>query len=70
MVYSPGGAGIVLVWQRYRLKGLLSLFRARSTLWRAPGHGVCFLILVIPLMHLCWSGHVEGTRLRTSHFTP
>jgi hypothetical protein len=33
-VYSPGIAGVFLVWWHYRLKGLGSFFR-RLTLWRA-----------------------------------
>ena len=32
-VYSPGIAGIFLVWRKYGLKGLGSYFR-RMTLWR------------------------------------
>jgi uncharacterized protein len=46
-VYSPGFAGIFLVWRQYKLKGLGSFFR-RLTLWRAPLVWWLFLILGIP----------------------
>ena len=46
-VYSPGIAGIFLVWQSYGLKGLGSFFR-RLTLWRMPMAWWIFLILGIP----------------------
>ena len=46
-MYSPGFAGIFLVWRQYKLKGLGSFFR-RLTLWRAPLVWWLFLILGIP----------------------
>lgn len=46
-VYSPGFAGVLLVWQTYGLKGLGSFFR-RLTLWRAPWWGWLLTILGIP----------------------
>ena len=46
-VYSPGFAGIFLVWWHYGLKGLVGFFR-RLTLWRAPAAWWLFLILGIP----------------------
>lgn len=46
-IYSPGFAGIFLVWRHYKLKGLGSFFR-RLTLWRAPLVWWSFLILGIP----------------------
>jgi len=46
-VYSPGFAGILLVWWHYKLKGLGSFFR-RLTLWQAPLVWWLFLILGIP----------------------
>jgi len=49
LVYSPGFAGIFLVWRTYGLKGLGSFFR-RLTLWHAPGGWWLFLILGIPLI--------------------
>jgi len=48
-VYSPGFAGVFLVWRHYGLKGLGSFFR-RLTLWRAPVLWWLFLILGIPLL--------------------
>jgi hypothetical protein len=46
-VYSPGIAGVFLVWRQYGLQGLGSFFR-RLTLWRAPISLWLFLILGIP----------------------
>lgn len=48
-VYSPGIAGVLLVWRSYGLKGLGSFFR-RLTLWRAPLAWWLFLLLGIPLL--------------------
>jgi membrane protease YdiL (CAAX protease family) len=48
-VYSPGFAGVFLVWWYYGLKGLGSFLR-RLTLWRAPIVWWLFLILGIPLL--------------------
>ena len=48
-VYSPGFAGIFLVWRHCELQGLGSFFR-RLTLWRAP-----LVLVVIP--HPGNSGH-------------
>jgi membrane protease YdiL (CAAX protease family) len=47
MAYTPGLAGIFLVWRHYGLKGLGSFFR-RLTLWRMPRVWWLFLILGIP----------------------
>ena len=46
-VYSPGFAGVFLVWRYYGLKGLGSFFR-RLTLWRMPRAWWVFLLLGIP----------------------
>ena len=46
-VYSPGIAGVLLVWRKYGVKGLVSFFR-RLTLWRAPAPWWLFLLLGIP----------------------
>ncbi|MEJ2304356.1 MAG: type II CAAX endopeptidase family protein [Anaerolineales bacterium] len=46
-VYSPGIAGVLLVWRKYGVKGLASFFR-RLTLWRAPAPWWLFLLLGIP----------------------
>ena len=48
-VYSPGIAGVFLVWRHYGIKGLGSFFR-RLTLYRAPVLWWLFLILGIPLL--------------------
>ena len=48
-VYSPGFAGIFLIWRHYGLKGLGSFFQ-RLTLWRAPVTWWLFLILGIPVL--------------------
>ena len=47
-VYSPGFAGVFLVWRHHGRKGLSSFFR-RLTLWRAPTLWWLFLILGIPV---------------------
>lgn len=47
--YSPGIAGIFLVWRNYGLKGLGNFFR-RLTLWRASGWWWLFLVLGIPVL--------------------
>ena len=47
--YSPGIAGVLLVWRNYGLKGLVNFFR-RLTLWRASGWWWLFLILGIPAL--------------------
>jgi membrane protease YdiL (CAAX protease family) len=46
-VYSPGIAGVFLVWWYYGFQGLGNFFR-RLTLWRAPIPWWLFLILGIP----------------------
>jgi membrane protease YdiL (CAAX protease family) len=45
--WSPGIAGVLLVWRSYGLKGLGSFFR-RLTLWRMPLVWWLFLLLGIP----------------------
>jgi len=47
IIYSPGFAGVFLVWRHYGLQGLGSFFR-RLMLWRAPIVWWLFLILGIP----------------------
>jgi membrane protease YdiL (CAAX protease family) len=49
MSYSPGIAGVFLVWRHYGLKGLGSFFR-RLTLWRMPLVWWLFLLLGIPAL--------------------
>jgi CAAX protease family protein len=46
-VYSPGLAGVLLVWRHYGVKGLGSYFR-RLTLWRMPLAWWVFLVIGIP----------------------
>lgn len=46
-VYSPGIAGVFLVWHHFGLEGLGRFFK-RMTLWRAPVKWWLFLILGIP----------------------
>lgn len=48
-VYSPGFAGIFLIWRHYGLRGLGSFFR-RLTLWRASRLWWLFLIFGIPVI--------------------
>ena len=46
-VYTPGIAGVWLVWRHYGTKGLGSYFR-RLTLWRMPAAWWWLLLLGIP----------------------
>ena len=46
-VYSPGIAGVIVVWHRYGLSGLGNFFR-RLTLWRISPWWWLFLILGVP----------------------
>jgi hypothetical protein len=48
-VYSPGIAGVFLVWRHYGVHGLGSFFR-RLALWRAPKLWWLFLIVGIPVV--------------------
>jgi membrane protease YdiL (CAAX protease family) len=47
VVYSPGLAGILLVWRNYSVKALGSYFR-RLSLWRMPAAWWLFLVIGIP----------------------
>ena len=58
-VYSPGFAGVLLVWRHYGLKGLGSFFR-RLTLWRMPLAWWLFLILGIPVIFFAGAA-IKGT---------
>jgi membrane protease YdiL (CAAX protease family) len=51
VVYSPGIAGVFLVWRHYGFKALGSFFR-RATLWRMPAPWWAFLLLGIPAVKL------------------
>jgi len=46
-VYSPGIAGVFLVWRHFGVAGLGSFFK-RMTLWRAPLKWWLFLIMGVP----------------------
>ena len=67
-VYSPGIAGIFLVWRHYGLKGLGSFFQ-RLTLWRAPLTWWLFLILVIPVLFYT-AAAIKGTLRDPFPFSP
>jgi membrane protease YdiL (CAAX protease family) len=67
LVYSPGFAGIFLVWRYYGLKGLGSFFR-RLTLWRMPKEWWWFLLLGIPAIKYLGAA-LNGT-LSTFPFSP
>lgn len=67
-VYSPGFAGVFLVWRHYGLKGLGSFFR-RLTLWRAPILWWLFLILGIPVIFYAGAA-VKGTISNPFPFSP
>jgi membrane protease YdiL (CAAX protease family) len=66
-VYSPGIAGIVLVWRYYGLKGLGSFLR-RLTLGRMPRVWWVFLLLGIPAIKYLGAA-LNGT-LSTFPFSP
>jgi uncharacterized protein len=67
-VYSPGFAGVFLIWRHYGLKGLGSFFR-RLTLWRAPLLWWMFLILGIPLIFYAGAA-VKGSIEASFPFSP
>lgn len=58
-VYSPGIAGVFLVWRSYGLKGLGSFFR-RLTLWRMPIAWWVFLVIGIPAIFYLGAA-IKGT---------
>jgi len=67
-VYSPGFAGVFLVWRHYGFKGLGSFFR-RLTLWRASRLWWLFLILGIPVIVYAGAA-VKGTISDPFPFSP
>jgi len=67
-VYSPGFAGIFLVWRHCGIKGLGSFFR-RLTLWRAPKMWWLFLILGIPALFYAGAAY-KGTLSDPFPFSP
>jgi membrane protease YdiL (CAAX protease family) len=68
LVYSPGFAGIILVWRYYGFKGLRSFFK-RLTLWRAPTVWWVFLILGIPLIVYAGAA-IKGSIAEPFAFSP
>lgn len=48
-VYSPGFAGLFMVWRAYGLRGLSRFFQ-RLTLWRMSAWWWLFMVLGIPLL--------------------
>lgn len=66
-VYSPGIAGIFLVWRHYGLKGLGSFLR-RLTLWRMPRVWWFYLLLGIPAIKYLGAA-LNGT-ISTFPFSP
>jgi len=67
-VYSPGIAGVFLVWRHYKLQGLGSFFK-RLTLWRAPVKWWLFLILGIPAV-VYTGAAIKGTISDPFPFSP
>jgi hypothetical protein len=67
-VYSPGFAGVFLVWRKYGINGLGSFFR-RLTLWRASRLWWLFLILGIPAIFYL-GAVVKGTITDPFPFSP
>jgi hypothetical protein len=67
-VYSPGFAGVFLVWRKYGIKGLGSYFR-RLTLWRASTLWWLFLTLGIPAI-VYLGAAVKGTINDPFPFSP
>lgn len=67
-VYSPGIAGIFLVWRWFGVRGL-GRFLRRLTLGRAPGAWWLFVILGIPAVFYAGAA-VKGSVLMPFPFTP
>jgi membrane protease YdiL (CAAX protease family) len=68
LVYSPGIAGIFLVWRTYGIKGLRCFFQ-RLTLWRAPAAWLVFIIFGIPLIVYAGSA-IKGSIAEPFPFAP
>lgn len=67
-VYSPGIAGLLLVWRHYGVRGLGSFLR-RLTLWRAPALWWLFLIVGIPAV-VYTGAAINGTLRDPFPFSP
>lgn len=66
-VYSPGIAGVFLVWRSYGLRGMRSFFR-RLTLWRMPIAWWVFLVVGIPAIFYLGAA-IKGTLADPSPFS-
>jgi membrane protease YdiL (CAAX protease family) len=67
-VYSPGIAGVLLVWWHYGIKGLGSFLR-RLTLWRMPLAWWLFLVIGIPALFYV-GATIKGTITDPFPFSP
>ena len=67
-IYSPGIAGVLLVWRQVGLKGLGSFFR-RLTLWRMPLSWWLFLLVGIPAV-VFTGAFIKGTLDTAFPFSP
>ena len=67
-VYSPGFAGVFLIWRHCGLKGLSS-FLKRLTLWQAPRLWWLFLIIGIPVI-VYTAAAIKGTIQDPFPFSP
>jgi membrane protease YdiL (CAAX protease family) len=67
-VYSPGFAGVFLVWRHYGLTGLLRYAR-RLTMWRMPLAWWVFLVIGIPVLFYV-SAAIKGSITDPFPFTP
>jgi uncharacterized protein len=67
-VYSPGIAGVILVWRHYGLTGLASYFR-RLTLWRMPRAWWVCLVIGIPAVFYLGAA-IKGTISDPFPFSP
>ncbi len=67
-IYSPGIAGLLLVWRRVGLRGLGGFFR-RLTLWRMPLRWWLFLLVGIPAV-VFTGAFFKGSLNTTFPFSP
>jgi membrane protease YdiL (CAAX protease family) len=67
-VYSPGIAGVFIVWRQYGIKGLGSFFQ-RLTLWRAPMLWWLYLLVGIPVIVYA-AAALKGTLRDPFPFSP
>jgi uncharacterized protein len=67
-VYSPGIAGVLLVWRHYGVRGLGSFFR-RLALWRMPLPWWGFLVIGVPALYYL-AAAIEGTIADPFPFSP